>query len=171
MVFQLQSKPDQFCFFTFRKYSDCDIWQALAKVFKSNMYGKIKPCSRQVFFCLYQCCEIPASFNTDSFNIHNMCLKGQDIISVVSLFYFMCKCPLIIFFQEVNENSLQRLSVYLENLQKPGVRSLKPTQLTFYVRETDQNSSDGQEPFSTFGTFPYCQCVLCKLHVKQVHSV
>lgn len=85
-----------------------------------------------------------------------MCLKGQDIISVVSLFYFMCKCPLIIFFQEVNENSLQRLSVYLENLQKPGVRSLKPTQLTFYVRETDQNSSDGQEPFSTFGTFPYC---------------
>lgn len=57
-----------------------------------------------------------------------------------------------IFFQEVNENSLQRLSVYLENLQKPGFKSLKPTQLTFYVRETDQNSSDGQEPFSTFGT-------------------
>ncbi|TKC49515.1 hypothetical protein EI555_010984 [Monodon monoceros] len=52
---------------------------------------------------------------------------------------------------EVNENSLKRLSAYLENLQKPGFKSLKPTQLVFYVRETDQNSSDGQEHFSTSG--------------------
>lgn len=61
--------------------------------------------------------------------------------------------PLNIFFQEVNENSLKRLSAYLENLQKPGFKSLKPTQLMFYVRETDQNSSDDQEHFSTSGTF------------------
>lgn len=81
--------------------------------------------------------------------------KGQDKISVVFLFYFVYKCLLMCFFQEVNENSLKRLSVYLENLQKPGFKSLKPTQLTFYVRETEQNSSEGQEPFSTSGMFSY----------------
>ena len=81
-----------------------------------------------------------------------VCVKGWDIISDVSLSILYINVS-IFFFQEVNENSLKRLSAYLENLQKPGFKSLKPTQLVFYVRETDQNPSDGQEHFSTSGTF------------------
>jgi len=42
--------------------------------------------------------------------------------------------------QEVNENSLQKLNGYLENLQKPGARSPKPTNLTFYVRDTKETA-------------------------------
>uniref|UniRef100_A0A8C6BVE3 DUF4460 domain-containing protein n=1 Tax=Monodon monoceros TaxID=40151 RepID=A0A8C6BVE3_MONMO len=68
--------------------------------------------------------------------------------------------------QEVNENSLKRLSAYLENLQKPGFKSLKPTQLVFYVRETDQNSSDGQEHFSTSGF----RAVKFTLHTRDLLS-
>ncbi|XP_058144629.1 T-cell activation inhibitor, mitochondrial isoform X2 [Dasypus novemcinctus] len=81
-------------------------------------------------------------------------LSGAEAVNALRPFYFVVHPD---FFgqhpreREVNENSLKRLSVYLENLQKPGFRSLKPTQLTFYIRETDQNSSDGQEPFSTTG--------------------
>lgn len=70
----------------------------------------------------------------------------------------MCKFSSFLF-QEVNENSLKRLSAYLENLQKPGFKSLKPTQLTFYIRETDQNLSEGQEPLSTSGMWFYSLCV------------
>ncbi|KAB0388909.1 hypothetical protein E2I00_001716 [Balaenoptera physalus] len=33
---------------------------------------------------------------------------------------------------QVNENSLKRLSAYLENLQKSGFKSLKPTQLEHF---------------------------------------
>lgn len=48
-------------------------------------------------------------------------------------------CPQVLFLcsglQEVNENSLKRLNGYLESLQKPGFRSVKPTKLTFYLRE------------------------------------
>ena len=85
--------------------------------------------------------------------IHSVvCLKGWDIISDVSLSILYINVS-IFSFQEVNENSLKRLSAYLENLQKPGFKSLKPTQLVFYVRETDQNPSDGQEHFSASGTF------------------
>lgn len=79
-------------------------------------------------------------------------LSGAEAVNALRPFYFAVHPD---FFgqhpreREVNENSLKRLSVYLENLQKPGFRSLKPTPLTFYVRETEQNSSEGQEPFST----------------------
>jgi len=79
-------------------------------------------------------------------------LSGAEAVNALRPFYFAVHPD---FFgqhpreREVNENSLKRLSVYLENLQKPGFKSLKPTQLTFYVRETEQNSSEGQEPFST----------------------
>ncbi|CAJ0932877.1 unnamed protein product [Ranitomeya imitator] len=47
--------------------------------------------------------------------------------------------------KEVNENSLKRLNGYLENIQKPGLRSHKPAQLTFYVRETVQIPENDQE--------------------------
>ncbi|XP_034340156.1 T-cell activation inhibitor, mitochondrial isoform X3 [Arvicanthis niloticus] len=71
--------------------------------------------------------------------------------------------------KEVNENSLKRLSVYLENLQKPGFKSLKPTQLTFYIREkTAQNSSEGQEPIST--TTPGFRAVRFTLHSSDLLS-
>ncbi|KAF6313603.1 T cell activation inhibitor, mitochondrial [Rhinolophus ferrumequinum] len=85
--------------------------------------------------------------------LYSRAFSGAEAVNALRPFYFAVHPD---FFgqhpreREVNENSLQRLSVYLENLQKPGFKSLKPTQLTFYVRETDQNSSDGQEPFSTF---------------------
>uniref|UniRef100_UPI00398EB68A T-cell activation inhibitor, mitochondrial isoform X1 n=2 Tax=Pristiophorus japonicus TaxID=55135 RepID=UPI00398EB68A len=39
--------------------------------------------------------------------------------------------------REVNENSLKRLNSYLECMQRPGHRPLHPTQLTFYVRDTN----------------------------------
>lgn len=64
------------------------------------------------------------------------------------------------FKQEVNENSLKRLNGYLENLQKPGFRSFKPTQLTFYVREREPNSSNVQESFSASGAFILCRMYL-----------
>ncbi|XP_059796566.1 T-cell activation inhibitor, mitochondrial-like [Balaenoptera ricei] len=68
--------------------------------------------------------------------------------------------------QTFNENSLKRLSAYLENLQKSGFKSLKPTQLVFYVRETDRNSSDGQEHFSTSGF----RAVKFTLHTRDLLS-
>lgn len=69
---------------------------------------------------------------------------AKFMISNVWGFFFFFK-------QEVNEDSLKRLNGYLENLQKPGFRSFKPTPLTFYVREREPNSSNVQEPFSASG--------------------
>lgn len=95
--------------------------------------------------------------------------SGAEAVNALRPFYFVVHPD---FFgqhpreREVNENSLQKLSVYLENLQKPGFRSLKPTQLTFYVRETDQNSSDGQETFSTLGF----RAVKFTLHTRDLLS-
>ncbi|KAH0627299.1 hypothetical protein JD844_002834, partial [Phrynosoma platyrhinos] len=87
--------------------------------------------------------------------------------------------------QEINENSLKRLNGYLENLQKPGSRSLKPTQLTFYVREKEQNPSSVQESFGgsgfravsfTLRTKDLLSTVLdilnsCSLSTEHVHSL
>uniref|UniRef100_M3YN85 T cell activation inhibitor, mitochondrial n=1 Tax=Mustela putorius furo TaxID=9669 RepID=M3YN85_MUSPF len=96
-------------------------------------------------------------------------LSGAEAVNALRPFYFAVHPD---FFgqhpreREVNENSLKRLSVYLENLQKPGFRSLKPTPLTFYVRETEQNSSEGQEPFSTSGF----RAVKFTLHTRDLLS-
>ncbi|XP_027271282.1 T-cell activation inhibitor, mitochondrial isoform X3 [Cricetulus griseus] len=86
---------------------------------------------------------------------YSRALSGAEAINALRPFYFAVHPD---FFgqhpreREINENSLKRLSVYLENLQKPGFKSLKPTQLTFYIREkTAQHSSEGQEPSSTSG--------------------
>ncbi|NXA38652.1 TCAIM protein, partial [Eudromia elegans] len=81
-------------------------------------------------------------------------LSGADAINALRPFYFAVHPD---FFgqhpkeREVNENSLKKLNGYLENLQKPGFRSFKPTRLTFYVRESEPNSSNAQESFSASG--------------------
>ncbi|XP_058503964.1 T-cell activation inhibitor, mitochondrial [Solea solea] len=70
-------------------------------------------------------------------------LSGADTVNALRPFYFAVHPD---FFgqhpreREVNENSLKRLNGYLENLQKPGLRSLKPMDLTFYVRDTKESS-------------------------------
>ncbi|XP_063117077.1 T-cell activation inhibitor, mitochondrial isoform X2 [Cavia porcellus] len=100
---------------------------------------------------------------------YSRALSGAEAATALRPFYFAVHPD---FFgqhpreREVNENSLKRLSVYLENLQKPGFKSLKPTQLTFYVRETDQTSSDGQEPFSSSGF----RAVKFTLHTRDLLS-
>uniref|UniRef100_F6TL37 T cell activation inhibitor, mitochondrial n=1 Tax=Ornithorhynchus anatinus TaxID=9258 RepID=F6TL37_ORNAN len=86
--------------------------------------------------------------------IRSRALSGAEAVNALRPFYFAVHPD---FFgqhpreREVNENSLKKLSVYLESIQKPGIKSLKPTQLTFYVRETEQNSSESQESFSISG--------------------
>uniref|UniRef100_A0A8C6XYU5 DUF4460 domain-containing protein n=1 Tax=Naja naja TaxID=35670 RepID=A0A8C6XYU5_NAJNA len=83
-------------------------------------------------------------------------LSGADAINALRPFYFAVHPD---FFgqhpreREINENSLKRLNGYLENLQKPGFRSFKPTQLTFYIREREQSPSSVQEPFGAAGIF------------------
>ncbi len=56
--------------------------------------------------------------------------------------------------QEVNENSLKRLNGYLDNLQKPGPRSVQPMKFTFYVRDTKDNS-DVQPDLLSSGTVSF----------------
>ncbi|XP_066547069.1 T-cell activation inhibitor, mitochondrial [Amia ocellicauda] len=78
----------------------------------------------------------------------NRLLSGADAVNALRPFYFAVHPD---FFgqhpreREVNENSLKRLNGYIENLQKPNLRHLKPTQLTFYVRET-VNEKHGVKP-------------------------
>lgn len=47
--------------------------------------------------------------------------------------------------QEVNENSLKRLNGYLEGLQRPGFRTVKPTKLTFYLREVEEKTESNDD--------------------------
>uniref|UniRef100_A0A673HIJ5 T-cell activation inhibitor, mitochondrial-like n=1 Tax=Sinocyclocheilus rhinocerous TaxID=307959 RepID=A0A673HIJ5_9TELE len=69
--------------------------------------------------------------------------RFSDAINALRPFYFAVHPD---FFgrhpreREVNENSLKRLNGYLENLQKPGARSIKPANLTFYVRDTKEKA-------------------------------
>ncbi|KAG5271861.1 hypothetical protein AALO_G00184950 [Alosa alosa] len=75
-------------------------------------------------------------------------LSGAEAINALRPFYFAVHPD---FFgqhpkeREVNENSLKRLNGYLENLTKPGARSVKPTKLTFYVRDTRAKADIEQE--------------------------
>ncbi|KAM6281176.1 T-cell activation inhibitor, mitochondrial isoform 1-T2 [Porphyrio hochstetteri] len=95
--------------------------------------------------------------------------SGADAINALRPFYFAVHPD---FFgqhpkeREVNENSLKRLNGYLENLQKPGFRSFKPTPLTFYVREREANSSNVQESFSASGF----RAVSFTLHTRDLLS-
>ncbi|KAM8966738.1 T-cell activation inhibitor, mitochondrial [Pelodytes ibericus] len=76
-------------------------------------------------------------------------LSGADAVNALRPFYFAVHPD---FFgqhsreRKINENSLKRLNGYLESLQKPGFRTHKPAKLTFYVRETDQNTVSHEEP-------------------------
>uniref|UniRef100_A0A6I8N0B9 T cell activation inhibitor, mitochondrial n=1 Tax=Ornithorhynchus anatinus TaxID=9258 RepID=A0A6I8N0B9_ORNAN len=110
-----------------------------------EMFCYLRPVRR---FCLEKI--LPQWF------IRSRALSGAEAVNALRPFYFAVHPD---FFgqhpreREVNENSLKKLSVYLESIQKPGIKSLKPTQLTFYVRETEQNSSESQESFSISGIF------------------
>ncbi|XP_077382356.1 T-cell activation inhibitor, mitochondrial isoform X2 [Festucalex cinctus] len=79
-------------------------------------------------------------------------LSGADAVNALRPFYFAVHPD---FFgqypreREVNENSLKRLNGYLENLLKPGSRSLQPTKLTFYVRNTKDDSDVQQDLLSS----------------------
>ncbi|XP_062848300.1 T-cell activation inhibitor, mitochondrial [Trichomycterus rosablanca] len=70
-------------------------------------------------------------------------LSGADAVNALRPFYFAVHPD---FFGQhprervVNENSLKRLNGYLENLQKPGFRSVSPARLTFYVRDTKEKT-------------------------------
>ncbi|XP_026573568.1 T-cell activation inhibitor, mitochondrial isoform X3 [Pseudonaja textilis] len=96
-------------------------------------------------------------------------LSGADAINALRPFYFAVHPD---FFgqhpreREINENSLKRLNGYLENLQKPGFRSFKPTRLTFYVREREQSPSSVQEPFGAAGF----RAVSFTLHTRDLLS-
>ncbi|XP_040851207.1 T-cell activation inhibitor, mitochondrial [Ochotona curzoniae] len=122
------------------------------------MFHHLRPLKR---LCLRRMC--PHSF------LCSRALSGAEALNALRPFYFAVHPD---FFgrhpreREVNENSLKRLSAYLENLQKPGFKSLKPTQLTFYIRETDQNLSEGQEPLSTSGF----RAVKFTLHTRDLLS-
>lgn len=72
-------------------------------------------------------------------------LSGAEAVNALRPFYFAVHPD---FFgqhpreREVNENSLKRLNGYLENLQKPGSRSVQPMKLTFYVRDTKDGGDE-----------------------------
>uniref|UniRef100_A0A7N4NU20 T cell activation inhibitor, mitochondrial n=2 Tax=Sarcophilus harrisii TaxID=9305 RepID=A0A7N4NU20_SARHA len=101
--------------------------------------------------------------------LHSRTLSGAEAVNALRPFYFAVHPD---FFgqhpreREINENSLKKLSAYLENLQKPGFKSLKPTQLTFYVRETEQTSSDGHESLNVLGF----RAVTLTLHSRDLLS-
>lgn len=84
--------------------------------------------------------------------LHLRALSGADAINALRPFYFAVHPD---FFgqhpkeRDVNENSLKRLNGYLEHLQKPGGRSVKPTQLTFYMRDTKDHLDDRQHVLPT----------------------
>ncbi|KAM4633006.1 T-cell activation inhibitor, mitochondrial isoform 1-T4 [Polymixia lowei] len=100
--------------------------------------------------------------------VQQRALSGADAINALRPFYFAVHPD---FFgqhpreREVNENSLKRLNGYLENLQKPGARSVQPTKLTFYVRET-KDSNDIQQDLIPSGF----RSVSFTLHTKDVLS-
>uniref|UniRef100_A0A8C6IQQ4 Uncharacterized protein n=1 Tax=Melopsittacus undulatus TaxID=13146 RepID=A0A8C6IQQ4_MELUD len=101
--------------------------------------------------------------------VQSRSLSGADAINALRPFYFAVHPD---FFgqhpkeREINENSLKRLNGYLENLQKPGFCSFKPTPLTFYVREREPNSSNVQESFSASGF----RAVSFTLHTRDLLS-
>lgn len=95
-------------------------------------------------------------------------LSGADTVNALRPFYFavhpdfFCQYPRE---REVNENSLQKLNGYLERLNKFGGYSIQPVKLTFYVRDTKDNS-DVQKGTSP----PGFRSVSFTLHTNDVLS-
>ncbi|XP_030638118.1 T-cell activation inhibitor, mitochondrial [Chanos chanos] len=89
--------------------------------------------------CFLRGCMRVGSKYVAAHTVQRRSLSGADAINALRPFYFAVHPD---FFgqhpreREVNENSLKRLNGYLESLQKPGAVSVKPTNLTFYVRIT-----------------------------------
>uniref|UniRef100_A0A669D513 T cell activation inhibitor, mitochondrial n=1 Tax=Oreochromis niloticus TaxID=8128 RepID=A0A669D513_ORENI len=87
-----------------------------------------------------------------SFSAGPCSLSGAEAVNALRPFYFAVHPD---FFgkypkeREVNENSLKRLNGYLENLQKPGSRSVQPMKLTFYLRNTKYSSKVQPELLSS----------------------
>ncbi|XP_017286660.1 T-cell activation inhibitor, mitochondrial [Kryptolebias marmoratus] len=84
---------------------------------------------------------------------HQRALSGAEAVNALRPFYFAVHPD---FFgqhpreREVNEKSLKSLNGYLENLQKPGSKSVRPMTLSFFVRET-KDHSDVQPVMLTSG--------------------
>uniref|UniRef100_A0A668U461 T cell activation inhibitor, mitochondrial n=1 Tax=Oreochromis aureus TaxID=47969 RepID=A0A668U461_OREAU len=84
--------------------------------------------------------------------VQQRALSGAEAVNALRPFYFAVHPD---FFgkypkeREVNENSLKRLNGYLENLQKPGSRSVQPMKLTFYIRNTKCSSKVQPELLSS----------------------
>ncbi|KAL4616922.1 T-cell activation inhibitor, mitochondrial-like, partial [Arapaima gigas] len=101
--------------------------------------------------------------------------SGADAINALRPFYFAVHPD---FFgqhpreREVNENSLKRLNGYLENIQKPGVRTHKPAKLTFYVRETVKKDGQNESLVSDKNELPNpgFRSVSFTLHSRDVLS-
>ncbi|XP_041045611.1 T-cell activation inhibitor, mitochondrial isoform X1 [Carcharodon carcharias] len=81
-------------------------------------------------------------------------LSVTDAVTALRPFYFAVHPD---FFgqypreREVNENSLKQLNSYLERMQRPGQKALQPTQLTFYLRDTDSDPNTPQRSLNTSG--------------------
>ncbi|XP_067367145.1 T-cell activation inhibitor, mitochondrial [Channa argus] len=100
--------------------------------------------------------------------VQQRALSGADAVNALRPFYFAVHPDFFGQFpreREVNENSLKRLNGYLENLQKPGSRSVQPMKLTFYVRDTKDNN-DMQPDLLNSGFRP----VSFTLHTNDVLS-
>ncbi|XP_067837823.1 T-cell activation inhibitor, mitochondrial isoform X5 [Heptranchias perlo] len=106
-------------------------------------------------------------------------LSATDAVNALRPFYFAVHPD---FFgqypreREVNENSLKRLSSYLECMQRPGYRALQPTQLTFYIRETTGDTNLPQQcvntavyPLTTSRTHRLTQT--CNIEMGEFRSV
>ncbi|XP_078073026.1 T-cell activation inhibitor, mitochondrial isoform X2 [Mustelus asterias] len=81
-------------------------------------------------------------------------LSVTDAVNALRPFYFAVHPD---FFgqypreREVNENSLKQLNSYLECMQRPGQKALQPTQLTFYIRDTNSDPNSPQRGVNTSG--------------------
>ncbi|XP_035528406.1 T-cell activation inhibitor, mitochondrial isoform X1 [Morone saxatilis] len=117
---------------------------------------------------LLRCCIRLERKHVATHLVQQRTLSGADAVNALRPFYFAVHPD---FFgqypreREVNENSLKRLNGYLDNLQKPGSRSVQPMKLTFYVRDT-KDSSDVQPDLLTSGF----RSVSFTLHTNDVLS-
>lgn len=108
---------------------------------------------------------------TTTYLAQQRALSGAEAVNALRPFYLAVHPD---FFgqhpreREVNENSLKRLNGYLENLQKPGSNLARPVELTFYVRDTKENTE--RQPAVVSSGFTGFRSVSFILHTKDVLS-